>query len=67
MTIGDESGKSAQVSIRNEAGLEISTIKMMDVILIKSCHINIYAQQKTLDSGSGIFINPFLPEAVQLL
>lgn len=64
--IGDESKHTLQVSVRNEYGLNIK-LKVFDVVLIKTTHINVFGNQKSIDSGSGIFVNPDIKEAYELL
>ncbi|KAL4507022.1 hypothetical protein ABPG72_001815 [Tetrahymena utriculariae] len=64
--IGDETRHTLQVSIRSEYGLNLN-LKMFDVILIKSTHVNVYANQKSVDSGSGILVNPDIQQALDLL
>ncbi|EAS06917.2 replication factor-A protein (macronuclear) [Tetrahymena thermophila SB210] len=64
--IGDETRHTLQVSIRNEYGLNLN-LKIFDVVLIKSTHVNVYANQKSVDSGSGILVNPDIQQALDLL
>ncbi|KAL4460517.1 hypothetical protein ABPG74_000268 [Tetrahymena malaccensis] len=64
--IGDETRHTLQVSVRGEYGLNLN-LKIFDVILIKSTHVNVYANQKSVDSGSGILVNPDIQQALDLL
>lgn len=58
--IGDETMHTLQISVRNEYGLNLE-LKVFDVVLIKSTHINVYNNMKCADSGSGIRLNPYIP------
>lgn len=53
--------------MRKEFGLNLNGLGIFDVVLIKSTHVNSYGTMKTLDGGSGIFINPEIAESYEIL